>query len=473
LKAERWLVVSLILVMSAAGAGPTSYAGQASQASQAGRAAPSCAVATEPPGPLTPTTVDTIEQAYYCVLDHYYSGPALDDRLLLTAAFVGFTRELQRRGIEQSDATMPALTGNREGDWAAFSTVYRRVTDRVPADPDLRQGLADAAMNAMLAGLNDNHVRWMRPVNPPDAKPGDAYGIGVGLSGTQGAQADPVATAPLFVTSVAADSPAARQGVMAGDVIVSANGVPPFVNNVLSTGVLQWINQRYPQSQPVKLTLNRPATGRTWTATLKPELFAGAPPAVTSKLAGDIAYVTLPVFFPGVADQVLQAITKWSAGKTLRGVVIDVRGNGGGSPDEVNKLLGAFVHGKITAYHCDLAGACVDSRTDDTVPLLKLPLVTLTDRGCGSACEHFSAAVKDLRIGSLVGTRTAGLVSGPANGYVLSDNSLLVVPSYHHLGADHEMVDGIGVAPDHYVAQTAHDRSTGRDPVLAKALSLF
>jgi carboxyl-terminal processing protease len=467
LKARRWLVLSLILVVSAAGVGATSYAGQAD------RAAPSCAVATEPPGPLTPTTVDTIEQAYYCVLDHYYSGPTLDDRLLLTAAFVGFTRELQRRGVEQSDATMPALTGNREGDWAAFRTVYERVTERFPADPDLRQGLADAAMNAMLAGLNDNHARWMRPVNPPDAKPGDAYGLGVGLSGTQGAQADPVATAPLFVTSVSAGSPAERQGVLAGDVIVSVNEVPPFANGVLSAGVLQWINQRYPQSRQVKLTLNRPATGRTWTVTLKPALFAAAPPAVTSKLVGDIAYVTLPVFFPGAADQVLQAIANSGAGKTLRGVVIDVRGNGGGSPDEVNKLLGAFVHGKITAYHCDLAGACVDSRTDDTVALLNLPLVTLTDRSCGSACEHFSAAVKDLRIGSLVGTRTAGLVSGPANGYVLSDNSLLVLPSYHHLGANHEMVDGIGVAPDHYVEQTAHDRSTGRDPALTKALALF
>jgi carboxyl-terminal processing protease len=272
------------------------------------------------------------------------------------------------------------------------------------------------------------------------------------------------------VTSVAAQSPAAQADLRPGDVIVAVNGAAPFVDGVLSPGVLRSINQTYPRNRTVRLTLRRPATGRTWTVTITPAPYPASPPAATSKLLpDDVALVTLPAFFPGAADQVIQAITKL----TPRGVILDLRGNRGGSGEEVNRLLGAFVHDKITAYQCDAEGTCTANRTDDTVALLNLPLVTLTDRACGSACDHFSSAVKALHLGPLVGTRTAGVVSGPAGGYQLSDNSMLVLPTLHHLGPNHEIIDGIGVPPDHYVPQTADDLSKGDDRAIATALTLI
>ncbi|MGS2641383.1 S41 family peptidase, partial [Streptosporangium sp. G12] len=99
--------------------------------------------------------------------------------------------------------------------------------------------------------------------------------------------------------------------------------------------------------------------------------------------------------------------------------------------------------------------------------------VVLTDRGCASACEHFSSAVKDLRLGQLAGTRTAGLVSGPAQPYLLANNTLLSFPTRHHLGPDREVIDKIGVPPDHHVPLTPTDAAAGRDPALAKALALL
>jgi carboxyl-terminal processing protease len=48
------------------------------------------------------------------------------------------------------------------------------------------------------------------------------------------------------------------------------------------------------------------------------------------------------------------------------------------------------------------------NRTDDSVALVNLPLTALIDRKCASACEQFAGAVKDLQLGPLVGTRTAG-----------------------------------------------------------------
>ncbi|GAB3888852.1 hypothetical protein GCM10029964_057230 [Kibdelosporangium lantanae] len=326
----------------------------------------------------------------------------------------------------------------------------------------------------MIGSLGDDHARWMwlqRPDNPP---PNTTYGLGIrGVSGQHGPDADPTATEPLYVLGVAKGSPADQQGIRAGDVITSVDGSTPYVDGVLSPGVLNLLNQHYPQADEVRITLRRPADGRVWTSVLRPVIFPATPPEVTSKLIGDVGYVSLPGFDGGAADRVLAAITDLRAkNPRMRGVVLDLRDNGGGSPDEVNRLLGAFVHGRTTAYLCDVKGACEESRTDDSVALLNLKLVTLTNRRCASACEHFSGAVKDLGVGPLVGTRTAGAVSGPGAPWLLADNSVLVLPERHHLAPNHEQIDKAGVAPDHYVPQTARDLSTGRDPALDKAVGL-
>ena len=181
----------------------------------------------------------------------------------------------------------------------------------------------------------------------------------------------------------------------------------------------------------------------------------------------------LPGFFPGAADQVLQAVHGLAGSGKLRGLILDLRGNGDGDPAEVSRLLGAFTHGAAYAYDCDVHGNCPATYTGTDVPLLHLPLVVLTDRNCASGCDAFSGAVKDLRLGTLVGIRTAGIVAAPAAPYLLDDASLIILPARNELSARHELINGIGVAPDYYLLLTAHDLSTGHDPDITKALALL
>ncbi|MEU0568205.1 S41 family peptidase [Nonomuraea sp. NPDC005983] len=259
-------------------------------------------------------------------------------------------------------------------------------------------------------------------------------------------------------------SPAAKADVRPGDIVVKADGVPAFIGDTVIQAVADAL-----ASDTVNLTLKRPTAGRTRTVELKAGPLTLQPPAVTSKtLPGGVAYIQLPGFFDGAADQVIAELQ--DKPKT---VVLDLRGNGGGSPREVTRLLGAFAHGKITSYFCPLKGECVPNRTDDSVPLLGLPLVVLTDRACASACEDFSAAVRDNGLGTLVGTRTAGAVSGPSRGYLLDDGSVLLLPMVRHLGPAREIIDTIGVPVDHYAPMTALDLATGRDPGVARALELL
>ncbi|WP_433423430.1 S41 family peptidase [Microtetraspora malaysiensis] len=468
--AIRTATAGLALLLAAACAAPTAPRGQASTA-----ASTVCAPPQGPPGAETATTIDVVEQAYFCVLGNYYSGATLDDRSLLTAGFVALTQELNRKGRDVPEATMPALTGDRKADWAAFEAVYRKITDQVP---DLRDRLAVVTLEGIVADLGDNHASWAHDIKQsPDYYDGDGYGLGLqaNINGPQVLGNPGAALPPLFVTTVEGGA-AQAAGVRPGDIIESINGSAPFID-AKPTPAIAALYPQYPQARPVRLRLLRQSTGRRWSVTLKPGLFQrdlAALQVVQSKLLDDsIAYVRMRGFAPDSADRVLQAISRLRTGRTLTGVVLDLRGNGGGSPTEAIRLLSAFVHGKATAYLCTVDGTCEALRTDDTVELLDLPLMVLTDRSCASACEHFSSAVQDLRIGQLVGTRTAGVVSGPAQGYLLSNNTMLGFPTRHHLGPDREVIDRIGVPPDHYVPLTPKDAAAGRDPALAKALTLL
>jgi carboxyl-terminal processing protease len=454
------------------------------RAPQAAGPPPACAPLPPTPPPLKPPTLTTIEQAYYCIFAHQYAGPTLDDRDLLAGAFAGFAQELGRLGMDQPDATMPALTGHRDTDWNAFAAVYQHVTSQLHATAAQQQDLTAATMNGMVATLHDNHAGWIYPQEPPGFTPADTYGLGINTSPAirPAITAPQAALPPLFVTSVDPGSPAARQGVRPGDVIDSVDGAPPFTDDMLSPGVFGLLSQQYPQHQAVQITVRWPLTGATRTITITPATYTTPASAshVTAKLLdGHIAYLRFSGFFPalpgvpGAGTQALTALANLEKQAKLRGVILDLRGNEGGDGTQADTLLGAFEHGTPDGYNCTYTGQCTADYPDASTPLLHLPLVVLTDHNCVSACDVFSGAVKDLHLGTLIGTRTAGIVAGVGRGYTLDDGSILGLTADHALGADHEIINGIGVAPDYYLPLTPRDVAAGHDPDIAKALALL
>ena len=181
------------------------------------------------------------------------------------------------------------------------------------------------------------------------------------------------------------------------------------------------------------MRLHRPATGRTWTVTLTPALYQAPLASRIRKAAGRrhrlraAARVLPRRGRSGAAGD----IEPGPARQAARAHPGPARQRWRPSRRSPARLLGAFTHGTAYIYLCDVHGSCAATYTDTDVPLLHLRLVVLTDRNCLSACEAFSGAVKDLRLGTLVGTRTAGILSGPAAPYLLNDASLLVLPAKH------------------------------------------
>ena len=76
--------------------------------------------------------------------------------------------------------------------------------------------------------------------------------------------------------------------------------------------------------------------------------------------------------------------------------------------------------------------------------------------------------MKDMRLGTLVGTRTAHRLR-PAASNLLDDGSPLALPANGQLRADQELINGIGVPPGYYLPLTAQGPPAGEDPAIAQA----
>lgn len=129
-------------------------------------------------------------------------------------------------------------------------------------------------------------------------------------------------------------------------------------------------------------------------------------------LPGNIRYLRISAF-DWVEDETGQAYD--DAMRFLKGgdaVIIDIRGNGGGSHDAVRYALSHFLpSGRLLMTFLEAGKDPEQSHTLGNLPagrMIGKPLYVLTDGSTGSAAEDFAYSVQQFRIGRLIGEPTAG-----------------------------------------------------------------
>jgi tricorn protease len=148
------------------------------------------------------------------------------------------------------------------------------------------------------------------------------------------------------------------------------------------------------------------------------------------------------------------------------GLVVDVRGNGGG---HTSQLVIEKLARKVIGW--DLARHRAATTYPDDAP--RGPVVALADEHAGSDGDIVTAAFKRMGIGPVVGTRTWGGVIGIDGRYGLVDGTRVTQPRYafwfDHTGWE---VENFGVEPDVEVVMAPQDHVAGRDPQLERAVDL-
>jgi len=120
-----------------------------------------------------------------------------------------------------------------------------------------------------------------------------------------------------------------------------------------------------------------------------------------------LGVINIPSFYNNLSRDVKAEIEKLKA-DGVEGIIVDLRGNGGGSLIEATRLTGLFIDKGPVVQIRDGANRIQVNSDNDGISYYNGPLTVMVDRFSASASEIFSAAIQDYGRGVLVGEHTFG-----------------------------------------------------------------
>ncbi|PKI17435.1 carboxy terminal-processing peptidase [Colwellia sp. 12G3] len=136
----------------------------------------------------------------------------------------------------------------------------------------------------------------------------------------------------------------------------------------------------------------------------KSEVYLANPDDADSKKLG---VITIPSFYNNLSEDVKKEIAKLKE-QEVKGIIVDLRGNGGGSLSEATLLTGLFIDKGPVVQIRDGANRIQVNSDRDGVSFFDGPLTVMVDRYSASASEIFSAAIQDYGRGVIIGEHTFG-----------------------------------------------------------------
>jgi carboxyl-terminal processing protease len=327
---------------------------------------------------------------------------------------------------------------------------YRRVSQEKLDEASLK-GIVDSLGDPFSHYLTPNEAKQFR-----DSVSGSFEGVGMTVEQDRRG---------LKVLSVFARSPAKRAGIRKGDLILGVDGRSiAGVDSDVSTGRIKG-----PPGTPVRLRVQtpgeRPRTLRVERARIDVPVASGR--VVTTRDGKRLGIIRLVTFSEGAHGALRRQIDKVRR-RGARGLLLDLRGNGGGLLDEAVLVSSIFIEkGRIVS----VKGRTRPERVREAVGGAidpKIPMVVLVDGGSASASEIVAGALRDRRRATVVGTHTFGKglvqeVQPLSNGGVLD----LTVANYY-LPRGGTLKRGVGIRPR---VRARDDPKTERDEALPVAVS--
>ena len=269
----------------------------------------------------------------------------------------------------------------------------------------------------------------------------------------------------LRVADVLPDTPAERAQIEPGDVITEVDGDSiAGVAAAISTAQIKG-----PEGTEVEIRISPVDGGKPRDITV--ERASVRLPAVQGELrrAGEakVAYVQFFTFSDGAHGELRDEIERLLR-EGAEGIVVDLRGNGGGLLNEAILASSIFVEdGKVVSTESRTRGETEYEAVGEAID--PRPTVVLTNRDTASAAEILTAALDTYDLATVVGTRTFGkgtfqeVIDLPAGG-------ALDLTIGQYLTADGTSLAGEGFKPD---VKAEDDPQTGRDEGLDRALEVL
>lgn len=313
------------------------------------------------------------------------------------------------------------------------------------------QTLINHAIRGMLAGL-DPHSAYLSADEHDVLQENTESGFG-GL-GIEVGEEDGY----IKVITPIDDSPAARAGVMPGDLIVEINGRP--VRDMLVNDAVGQL--RGEPGSEVRLTLMRENEPEPIDLVLVREIIAAT--SVRHRvLEPGFGYLRIAQFRLNTGAETLTALAelKESAGP-LKGLVLDLRNNPGGVLQASVEVADAFLtEGRIVYTEGRFADSDGNFYATPDDPSNGVPLVVLVNTGSASAAEIVAGALQDQGRGVIMGTRSFGKGSVQSVLPLNNDRALKLTTSLYFTPSGRS-IQAQGITPDIIVDEALVTRPTNR-----------
>lgn len=336
-----------------------------------------------------------------------------------------------KAGKDDSDSKVPIDEIRR------YVAVYNAVKQAY-VEPVDDAKLMHSAIRGLLFDLDPHSVYFDKAdaESFDEQSRGNYDGIGVEL------QRQPDGT--LRVISPIDDTPAARAGIKAGDLITAIDGKPFKVDEGDSSGPL-----RGAPGTKVVLTIVREGRDKPFDVTVARETIRVA--SVKSRmLEPGYGYLRVSAFQADTAADFETQLRKLKqqAGGTLRGLVLDLRSNPGGLLTSAVQIADDLLErGKIVSTRGRIAISDAEFSATPGDLLDGAPLVVLVDAGSASASEVLAGALRDSGRGRVVGSRTFG--KGSVQTVLPLDNGDSVkLTTARYYTPSGKSIQALGIVPD-------------------------
>jgi carboxyl-terminal processing protease len=327
--------------------------------------------------------------------------------------------------------------------------------------------LVEGAIKGMTNSLEDPYTVFMNKKEFLDFN-SQTEGAYTGLGLQVGVKEDNIVVIAPFD-----DSPAKKAGVISGDIIEKVNGTD-VSGKELEKAVSMMKGK---ENEAVTLTLNRKGKGSFDVSMKRAKI-----ELITVKgemLENNVGYIQLTMFDEHTADNFQKKLSELQS-KGMKSLIVDLRGNPGGLLDQCVDVTSNFVpEGKVITYTIDKDKNKKEYNSKGG-SAIGMPLTVLTDEGTASASEIFSGAVRDYKVGTLVGEKTFGkgvvqtmlyrnvdgFDDGTALKVTISKYYTPVGENIHHIGIKPE----VNVVYPQELKEKDYDRKL--DPQFKKALEL-
>lgn len=323
-----------------------------------------------------------------------------------------------------------------EEAFRTFWDVWQKIDRNYYYDlPDV-QDRAYSAITGLVAGLGDDYSAFVTPADAASLREvlsNEYAGIGAVVQ-----EAD---EGGIYINRVFEGSPADKAGMLAGDIVVGVNG-EDITGDILDETITK---VRGPAGTSVILTIVREGEPTPFDLTVT-RAVVEYPSVETQILADRVGYIILYDFYELSDERMARAVEELLE-EGVDGLILDVRGNGGGYLDSVVAIADLFLADGAILIERESDGSTTTFRSYRGDEAESIPLVLLVDQNSASASEILAGAIQDRERGLVVGQTTFGKGSVQSL-YDLPDLSLLRLTTANWFTPDDRSIQGNGVTPD-------------------------